>query len=116
MSAVDAVIARGYVDKENLFVTGGSGGGVLTAWIVGKTDPIPRGCIRQAGDQLVQSRAHRGRARILLSILVPRSSMGERRGVSETVAALVRGQRENADHAPHRRSRLPHADLRIRAV
>jgi acylaminoacyl-peptidase len=38
MSAVDAVIARGYVDKENLFVTGGSGGGVLTAWIVGKTD------------------------------------------------------------------------------
>ncbi len=38
MSAVDAAIARGYVDPENLFVTGGSGGGVLTAWIVGKTD------------------------------------------------------------------------------
>jgi len=38
MSGVDAVIARGYVDPENLFVTGGSGGGVLTAWIVGKTD------------------------------------------------------------------------------
>ena len=38
MSAVDAVIARGYVDPDNLFVTGGSGGGVLTAWIVGKTD------------------------------------------------------------------------------
>ncbi len=38
MSGVDAVLARGYVDKDNLFVTGGSGGGVLTAWIVGKTD------------------------------------------------------------------------------
>ena len=38
MSGVDAVISKGYVDKENLFVTGGSGGGVLTAWIVGKTD------------------------------------------------------------------------------
>lgn len=38
MSAVDAVIAKGYVDKNNLFVTGGSGGGVLSAWIVGKTD------------------------------------------------------------------------------
>jgi acylaminoacyl-peptidase len=38
MSAVDAVLARGYVDRDNLFVTGGSGGGVLTAWIVGKTD------------------------------------------------------------------------------
>jgi acylaminoacyl-peptidase len=38
MSSVDAVIEQGYVDEENLFVTGGSGGGVLTAWIVGKTD------------------------------------------------------------------------------
>ena len=38
MSGVDAVLAKGYVDENNLFVTGGSGGGVLTAWIVGKTD------------------------------------------------------------------------------
>ena len=38
MSGVDAVIERGYIDEDNLMVTGGSGGGVLTAWIVGKTD------------------------------------------------------------------------------
>jgi acylaminoacyl-peptidase len=38
MSGVDALIQKGYVDEQNLFVTGGSGGGVLTAWIVGKTD------------------------------------------------------------------------------
>jgi dipeptidyl aminopeptidase/acylaminoacyl peptidase len=38
MSAVDTVIARGFVDQEALFVTGGSGGGILTAWIVGHTD------------------------------------------------------------------------------
>jgi dipeptidyl aminopeptidase/acylaminoacyl peptidase len=38
MSGVDAMIAQGNVDTGNLFVTGGSGGGVLTAWIVGKTD------------------------------------------------------------------------------
>jgi acylaminoacyl-peptidase len=38
MSGVDAVIARGYINDEELFVTGGSGGGVLSAWIVGKTD------------------------------------------------------------------------------
>ena len=38
ISGVDAVVAKGYVDPQNLFVTGGSGGGVLTAWIVGKTD------------------------------------------------------------------------------
>jgi acylaminoacyl-peptidase len=38
MSAVDAVIAEGQVDPARLFVTGGSGGGVLTAWIVGHTE------------------------------------------------------------------------------
>lgn len=38
MSAVDAAIEMGNVDSRNLFVTGGSGGGVLTAWIVGSTD------------------------------------------------------------------------------
>ena len=38
MSGVDAVISKGYIDDDNLFVTGGSGGGVLTAWIVGKTN------------------------------------------------------------------------------
>ena len=37
-SGVDAVIAEGYIDEENLFVTGGSGGGVLTAWMIGNTD------------------------------------------------------------------------------
>ena len=37
MSAVDAAIARGSVNPDQLFVTGGSGGGVLTAWIVGRT-------------------------------------------------------------------------------
>ncbi len=38
MSGVDAAIAKGYVDPDQLFVTGGSGGGVLSAWIVGHTD------------------------------------------------------------------------------
>ena len=38
MSGVDAVIRKGYVDEKQLFVTGGSGGGVLSAWVVGKTN------------------------------------------------------------------------------
>ncbi len=38
MDAVDATITKGYVDPDRLYVTGGSGGGVLTAWIVGNTD------------------------------------------------------------------------------
>jgi dipeptidyl aminopeptidase/acylaminoacyl peptidase len=38
MAGVDTLIAKGFVDTQNMFVTGCSGGGVLTAWIVGKTD------------------------------------------------------------------------------
>jgi acylaminoacyl-peptidase len=38
MSGVDAVVARGYVDPKKLYVTGGSGGGILSSWIIGKTD------------------------------------------------------------------------------
>jgi len=38
MAGVDAVIAKGCVDTDNLFVYGGSGGGVLTCWIVGSTN------------------------------------------------------------------------------
>jgi dipeptidyl aminopeptidase/acylaminoacyl peptidase len=38
MRGVDEVVARGYVDERELFVYGGSGGGVLTCWIVGHTD------------------------------------------------------------------------------
>jgi len=37
-SGVDAVIAKGYIDTSNLFVTGGSGGGVLTCWTIEHTD------------------------------------------------------------------------------
>ena len=37
ISGVDAVIELGYVDEDNLFVTGGSAGGIMTTWIVGKT-------------------------------------------------------------------------------
>ena len=38
MAGVDTVVGRGYVDSRNLFVTGCSGGGVLTAWTVGHTN------------------------------------------------------------------------------
>lgn len=38
MDGVDAVIERGKVDKNRLYVTGGSAGGIMTAWIIGKTN------------------------------------------------------------------------------
>lgn len=38
MRGVDLVIAKGSVDTRNMFVYGCSGGGVLTAWVVGHTN------------------------------------------------------------------------------
>lgn len=38
MDGVDAVIARGFINEDELFITGGSGGGVLTTWSIGHTD------------------------------------------------------------------------------
>ena len=37
MVGVDTLLARGYVDAKRLGVTGGSGGGLLTNWVVGHT-------------------------------------------------------------------------------
>jgi acylaminoacyl-peptidase len=37
-AGVDELVARGYIDPERLYVTGGSGGGVLTCWMIGRTD------------------------------------------------------------------------------
>ena len=38
MAGVDETIKRGYVDDKKLGVTGGSGGGLLTNWVVGQTN------------------------------------------------------------------------------
>lgn len=38
MAAVDAVIAKGSIDTKQLGVTGGSGGGLLTNWVITQTD------------------------------------------------------------------------------
>jgi acylaminoacyl-peptidase len=37
-SGVDALIARGFIEKRNIFIAGGSGGGILAAWAIGKTN------------------------------------------------------------------------------
>jgi dipeptidyl aminopeptidase/acylaminoacyl peptidase len=38
MAGVDEVLKRGYIDAKKLGVTGGSGGGLLTNWVIGHTD------------------------------------------------------------------------------
>ncbi|XPF94067.1 prolyl oligopeptidase family serine peptidase [Colwellia sp. RE-S-Sl-9] len=48
MSGVDHVISMGNVDENRLYVTGGSGGGVLTAWIIGKTNRFKAAAVTKA--------------------------------------------------------------------
>ncbi|MFH5800292.1 prolyl oligopeptidase family serine peptidase [Haladaptatus sp. CMAA 1911] len=48
MAGVDLVAEREYVDEGNMFVTGGSFGGYMTAWIVGHTDRF-KGAVSQRG-------------------------------------------------------------------
>ncbi|MHA1420188.1 MAG: S9 family peptidase, partial [Candidatus Heimdallarchaeaceae archaeon] len=35
LMGLDQTVAKGYVDENNLFITGGSYGGYMTAWIIG---------------------------------------------------------------------------------
>ena len=38
MSGIDAMIDKGFIDEERLFITGGSAGGIATAYAIGLTD------------------------------------------------------------------------------
>jgi len=38
MDGVDAVLSKGYISEDSLFVTGGSAGGIMSAWMIGKNN------------------------------------------------------------------------------
>ncbi|MEO0469729.1 MAG: S9 family peptidase [Bacteroidota bacterium] len=38
MDGVDAMLKQGYISEDSLFVTGGSAGGIMTAWMIGKNN------------------------------------------------------------------------------
>jgi dipeptidyl aminopeptidase/acylaminoacyl peptidase len=46
MAGVDTVIARGYVDPKQLYVSGCSGGGVLSSWVIGHTTRFAAAAVR----------------------------------------------------------------------
>jgi dipeptidyl aminopeptidase/acylaminoacyl peptidase len=46
MSGVDAAIAKGYVDTSRMYVSGCSGGGVLSSWVIGHTDRFAAAAVR----------------------------------------------------------------------
>jgi dipeptidyl aminopeptidase/acylaminoacyl peptidase len=46
MAGVDATIAKGYVDTSRMYVSGCSGGGVLSSWLIGHTDRFAAAAVR----------------------------------------------------------------------
>ncbi len=46
MAGVDSLLARGYVDPNRLYITGCSGGGVLSSWAIGQTDRFAAAAVR----------------------------------------------------------------------
>ena len=46
MSGVDAAIAKGFVDTSRMYVSGCSGGGVLSSWVIGHTDRFAAAAVR----------------------------------------------------------------------
>jgi dipeptidyl aminopeptidase/acylaminoacyl peptidase len=46
MAGVDAVVTRGFVDTSRLYVTGVSGGGVLSSWIIAHTSRFAAAAVR----------------------------------------------------------------------
>jgi len=46
MAGVDTVVARGYVDTTRMYVSGCSGGGVLSSWVIGHTDRFAAAAVR----------------------------------------------------------------------
>lgn len=46
MAGVDTVVAKGYIDTTRMYVSGCSGGGVLSSWVIGHTDRFAAAAVR----------------------------------------------------------------------
>jgi len=46
MSGVDTVLAKGFVDTGHMYVSGCSGGGVLSSWVIGHTNRFAAAAVR----------------------------------------------------------------------
>jgi len=46
MAGVDATIGQGFIDTSHMYVSGCSGGGVLSSWVIGHTDRFAAAAVR----------------------------------------------------------------------
>ena len=107
MIGVDEVIAKGYIDEDNMFVYGCSGGGVLTSWIVGHHGSLRRRFCELPGNQLDIVCGDHRRGEVVPQLQgVP---LGRPLGAPAAFSPHVRGQRHDPHHAHDGRGRSPDA-------
>jgi dipeptidyl aminopeptidase/acylaminoacyl peptidase len=46
MAGVDTVVAKGYIDQSRMYVSGCSGGGVLSSWVIGHSNRFAAAAVR----------------------------------------------------------------------
>ncbi|MBK6304617.1 MAG: S9 family peptidase [Gemmatimonadetes bacterium] len=115
-SGVDAVIAKGYIDEKNLFVTGGSGGGVLTAWMIGHTDRFRAALAFYPVINWESFSLTADMAPLSVKNWFPGMPWDHKDNYGQALAAERGEEREDADADHDRRGGLPHADVGERAV
>ena len=108
MMGVDEILSRGYIDERNLFVYGGSGGGVLTSWVVGHTNRFTAAVSKAPVTNwlsFVGTTDGSGWYRNFGC-----TSVGRSKRVPAPFPVDVRGERHDAYHVDHGRKGSPDAD------
>ena len=116
ISAVDAAIAQGFADPDRLFVTGGSGGGVLTAWIVGKTNRFRAAATQKPVIDWASFVLTADGPAFFSRYWFGRYPVGGSGGLLAALAAVAGRQRPDADPGGGRQRGLPHPGQRGRAI
>ena len=108
MNGVDEVIAQGYVDTDNMFVYGCSGGGVLTSWVVGHTDRFRAASANCPVTNWLSFVGTTDGATWYKNF--EHFPLGRPLRAPAPLPADVRGQRDHPHHAHDRRDGSAHAD------
>ena len=110
MAGVDMMLAKGYIDPKRLAVTGGSGGGLLTAWIIGHTDRFAAAVSQYPVTNWITQAGTADLGYLFAALWMKSMPVGESQAVRGALAGFLRGELQDADYGDHRRGRPAHTD------
>ena len=115
MAGVDATVGKGFVDTTRMYVSGCSGGGVLSSWVIGHTDRFAAAAVRCPVIDWLSMTGNTDVPLIHLQLL-QKAVLGR----SERVAVALFGdgsrQSDDADAADDRRARPAYSDAANRGI